>query len=336
MKKVLCLWLCFMMLFTGCKTKDKLVSDLSSQEETNPFDLSGEDGQTVMASFGFCVDAINENKTSMDYKGGEMEFDCTLTNSEIPCEVGINIFVNGLSQPFKTQENSEEKTVQAYSLKENEKKKVRVKFTPVIGKKGDKLDVTCGTILYPSFKPTKDTNTIMPNLQYMESWPWHINCLADGGTLTPNISTDYKFVDISNENKEKYFPRDENGNLRMLDVNDGIKIKLQTEDKLSRVDISGGKKTITLEALCANKYTYRVSFYINHKLVPVFDGKEYLDIKPVKDKLLVKDIVLDPQKLDIDKYNHTYLMVVPLAINDEITAPSPIMAEGVVLIKEKS
>ena len=261
MKKIIVLLFVSLMLFSGCTKKETTDDKSSLQEEINPFDLSGEDMSNVIASFSFGVDEISETKSIMDYNGGELQFNCSLSNSEIPCEVGIIIFIDGYSQAFTTDEKTEENVVQAYSLKENENKTVKVKFTPDIGKKGDKLNVSIGTILFPSFKPNKDTKTLLPNIQYGASLPWDLNILADGKNKDISIDNKSTFKPITEDYKNKHYNHDENNKIVEPSTLNAININLTVPEDEPKLDISNGKQVIKLEATCCDNYTYRVSFF---------------------------------------------------------------------------
>lgn len=337
MKKYICLFLCIIILFTGCTTKkasdfESSVSDSAAQN--NPFDIDTKNDSTVIASYGFKANSIDENNHVIQYNGGELEVDFSLMNSQIPCEAGIMLYVNGVAQPYSTEEYSNKKLIQPYQLGKNETKIVKAKFIPAVGKKGETLDIYCTAMLNPSFVPSENVKNILPNHSIIQTLPWNIQCNQDSANSELNICTKYNISDITQETKDKYIQKDKDGNITGNSLDQSLNVDLTDgTSSLNNLNLSSGDKKITLQCLGGKEYKYRISFYINHKLVPVFDGKDYLDITMTKDKMITKDIILNAKNLSLNDYNSMYVVAVPLNPPMSFDAPGVEKTSSVILIK---
>ena len=78
---------------------------------------------------------------------------------------------------------------------------------------------------------------------------------------------------------------------------------------------------------------YRLSVYINNKLVKGFNNKSYTDISVKEGELSVVDINVDTSLLELQEYNSLYMFMVPI---DEDTSAEALLLEksnSIILLK---
>ncbi|MCM1364494.1 MAG: hypothetical protein NC122_01075 [Faecalibacterium sp.] len=235
-------------------------------------------------------------------------------------EEGLMIYVDGVKQTFDVKANGKTvKNTDMYIFKPEKYKdyKAEFSFKPNIGKKGDVLLVQIVRMYSPSYQLLEKA---VPNedgvYEEIEKMPYDImtyGCckliMDKDASAQTDICTDYSLVSVNEQNE---FVKEwcENGPAQFVykDINDSffvgeedeglhdciIKTKADKNDKLI-INMSG--KTAK----------YRISLYINHELMSVFDGCSYMDVDVEKDKQTEITVNYDSAKLKKGEVNSCYV-----------------------------
>ncbi len=268
-----------------------------------------------------------------EYDGGEMSIDYAINNGAAGFECGLFVILNGVFQKFTFKDVEGAETDEAYmhitQIPEKERVTFTLTFTPNTGKKGDKLNLSVGTLTEPSYTSV------------YSGWPRYgkygehgysgvsgmsvlMNCDSTGTAPSkkPEISNTeisdeyFDYVTINAENgKEKeewennylfalyYDKYDFYRDLIAVPETDSVKLKL---------DIMGMARE------------YRVSLFINNEIVEFENGTTYFETENTTDKVTHIEIPVDISEIpvsshiyaviaekDIDKSSMTYGTFIP-------------------------
>lgn len=222
----------------------------------------------------------------LEYNGETIEIDAFIDNLYSACDVGIRVYVNGMVQPFSTDEN-DVNSMQVLSVEKEKKKNFKMFFTPVTGEKGDKLNVSFVTMLNPAVvEYDPDFKTFGNNHKIMQTLIWTLNVNEDTKSEKTAISKEYKKKTISQkELDKKYITVNSYGTRNKLD--DMVNIDLLKSGKAidSTVVNFDNSDNLKIRLTAGIKAKYRVALYADHELIPFDDKNNYVDV-------------------DIDKYNY--------------------------------
>lgn len=257
--------------------------NIKDDESTN-----SNSNEEVTASYGIKIN-------SLKYDGDNISADITYDNGPIDCEVGITLFVNGISQPYYTDTHKEAYIV-PYNLSKNTSKTIKLKFKPITGKKNDELSIVIGSMLNPSFKSNK---TYGNNQKIFFLEPYTVICKKNNNN---NLSF-YKDSELKNFSK-----KEELNNNFIFNVLEGNKI-------VNRIKIRNNKIHCNIN-LYGKEEEYILSAYINHKIVPLFSDLYYAKVKSTKENISSISINFDTSDINLNKYNSFYIIAIPTH-NDE-------------------
>ena len=239
--------------------------------------------------------------------------------------------MNGYLQPFKVDGSENEVTFYFANMEGNEERTLKISFTPVIGSKGDVLTTHFVVMLRPDFiHKDKVTYGSYHSITQLQAWKLNIN--QDVPNKSEDLSTinyqdiEHNEIEIEDRLDKHYRNANETpdwatNNVNFNFVQDGVPVeKLEVErSKDVKLTLNGAGKN---SRFACDKY--RVSLYINHKLVPVFNGNTYCDVRVADGKQVDLPITIDTTGLDRD--NFIYVYAVPIL--DEYTADSPIIEKS--------
>lgn len=271
LKKALAVCLCCGVLFCSCSKQDDSVIDLhKNTEQTTDFSTENPDGKV---SLGFGIN-YPDGENCLSYDGKAVTAHLVVDSDDAEVEAGIVIFVDGIQQEYSTDENSEKLSMHKYNLSPNEKKTVTVSFVPVVKENKDELSVVFGAMLNPSFV-AKDENKTYGNNHKIHTFGAQklvMNKRADTAVQTSEL---YETEKMTDEFIDENIIVNSNGTTRnrLEYLND--KLVMNSDGTFVYKN-----EKIVFQLYGGKDNTYRVSMYINHKLVPdAFDGKAYVDVK---------------------------------------------------------
>ena len=160
MKRILTILLLFAFLLTACSEKSStdekntIQNVMSSTEQTSeydPFARADDDTSSgTIGSFGYGLEWENGKELVFDY-APTISFEYYVDNSGKDSDFGLLIFLNGVRQPYRTGENSENKIMHIFDVKRDERQVQTIEFEPVVGEKGDEVSVEIITMFQPDY-----------------------------------------------------------------------------------------------------------------------------------------------------------------------------------------
>lgn len=308
----------------------------TTASETNPF--LNDTGNTNLGAFSFGIVSDNYEKQVYEYDGKELHipFKVSGMDEKLSSEFGLMVFVDGLPQPYKIVKSDgtvvKEEYMQKFCLANKEIQEFDIVFTPVAGKKGDRVGVVFSTVLKPDFMPPSDKN---PNYGIYHS-------------LNATVAQEINFkwdapADIQLQAYKKYstgdIPQDKEAVPGII-VNDSHKpsedrliTQLSSQSKNQEVfDGVNGKINFELQLYGGTEATYRTVLFINHKPVRIMDS-DYIETRIKKDKLCTVKLALD-----IGSYpplNTLYAITTPAGKDYMAVSYFPVKTRSVLAVNDK-
>lgn len=347
MKRILAILLPVVLLLTACSEKSStnenntiqnITSSTEQTSEYDPFARSDDDTSSGTAgSFGYGVEWEDGKEFVLDY-APTVSFQYYVDNSGKAADFGLLLFVNGVRQPYRTEENSENKILHIFDVDQNERKVQTIEFEPVVGEKGDKVSVEIVTMFQPSFINTEKSSYGFSH-RISSLYPSSLSVTQETGLSEPKVCSEYEVTPISEELRQEFNQMGSTGGYGGNALDNGIYIETLKNDVFytpaDRLDAESDISPFTLNdsvTLCmygGESCTYRVSMYINHELVAgAFDGADYIDITPSRDSICKKAVDLEALNLSLQDDNHLYFIAVPIYTSDNF--------EGRMVLKSKS
>lgn len=293
-KGILIALVVFVLSISGCNNAQPSSNDNVSG---NPFQ-EHQDGQDGILRINHGVIDPDPQTGKLVYNGAPVSCTYMLNNEGSKAEWGIVIYVNGVQQPYAVDNMDEEKVCHVFTVEEHSRRDVKIVFTPIIGKSGQDLSVIFATVLKPSY--VLDEKEISTGYGYYHSHSTgltmqlimnqdapgggSVDVLSGKATVGSNIP---EWADGSNET-EVFLDGDK----------EAVYAKSDTDAKLM------------LSIIGRDNHKYRVSFYINHHLIPVFNGHSYLDLDIQKDKICTYDIAVSSKHMANAKF--AYVVIAPV------------------------
>lgn len=328
MKRIFILFLSLSLIIlpTGCSSQKSEVSsspDNSSEiSKKNPFQSEDEATGGVLESIGHGPVSPNLDDSGkilpFVYNGGEISISYQVKASGKAKNVGFLVFVDGISQPYKTDSDAVYKTMHILNLEENDKDyPFSFIFYPVTGEKGETLSLTIVSVYAPDF---------MPDMVKTSSYGAYHDTLANNYEIRfekdaelPDSSTLPKYMKLQNVSQST---------------------EPITQEYIDSLSVFSGFETITLETLNKQVFAqqffesqgglisnlkvnadgtlhvdfkitgypgsrYRNTFYINHKALT--DG-ETTSFETVLTKGNVSVIEADIDLSELEDYNTFYVI----------------------------
>jgi len=123
----------------------------------NILDLLANRNKEVKSGGGVSI-GIPTNATSYVYDGGKLEIPYTITGSGASSVSGMLLLIDGISQPYQIKMNGkilskEEEYMHVFDMTDTGKADFSFVFTPVKGKKGEKLSLNFVQVSDPEYQP---------------------------------------------------------------------------------------------------------------------------------------------------------------------------------------
>lgn len=345
MKKILPAFLSAVLLLTACSntadnkqpetnqssendpflSADNITSTAEQTSEYDPFaNTDDNNGSQTAGSFSFRVNWEEGKELILDYSP-TVSFDYFIDNSGKTTDFGLLIFVNGFSQPYRTEDESQNKVMHTFYVNQNEPKTQTIEFEPIVGEKGEEVSVEIVTMFQPGFIQ-EESNNYEFNHRISSIWPSKMAVTQETGLSEPKVCSEYEVTKISDEMRQEFNTINSTGAVGENDLDSKVHIEtLKNDVFLTPKDISEGKfdskpftndDSVTLCMYGGKSCKYRVSMYINHDLVKgAFDGADYIDITCSNDAICKKQIDMNGIGVTLNDYNHLYFIAVPFYEN---------------------
>lgn len=256
----------------------------------------------------------------LTYDGKPLSFEYSLYNPEAAAEWGIEVYVDGILQNITvySENTSMAQSTDMYitNLENGEREIIRIEFMPNTGKAGDILDLNVCSFLYPNYMIDEDD-------EYTSFLPYHR--LSPGYTKKIKMDKDAKnpvkvaefngeYEEVPQEIKDSFNSVNSSNEIEnVFDRQQIIDVCKSDEDE-SVINLS--EKKDTLEVFGYGKpATYRISVYINNKIIKAFDGEYYCDAEVKQGQKFLINI---PVEVENEK-NHIYVVALELDENSDVT-----------------
>lgn len=265
----------------------------------------------------------------VEYNGGEVTMEVTLTNGSFKMEEGFSISLNGVLQECVIEcdgKKTESSIMPTLIFKEGQERTFKITFTPNIGKKGQTLEMSLIYAYMPNYRVTDDMEikVIMGNQNSVLSGS-NKKLKINADSTSENIITDSfsgakvgKLNDVLYtshyyENVEGDIFNDTYEDNRIALYNEFDKVYTVSEgvfydnvEYLTQMTVPRAEKTSVTINMYGKPGKRRVCLLINNKLQPVFDGKYYADVE-LKEGQQV-ELFVDIDTSDLEKYNCIYVL----------------------------
>lgn len=373
MKKILTAFLAAALLLTACsenKSSNKQDADQNDSSATNqlneydpfadsnnnmstteqsseydPFANSNENTSTIAGNFNVGVEWEEGKELVLDY-APTVSFRYFIENGGKTTDFGLLLFVNGIRQPYRTEEESENMIMHTFDVNQDQRKVQTIEFEPVVGEKGDEVMVEIVTMFQPDFIQKENSNYEF-NHKISSLYPSKMSVTQETDLSESKVCSEYEVTPISDELRQEFNTMSSSGETsseNSLDSQVYIET-LKNNIFLTPKDIQEGKgdskpfTTNDFVTLCmygGESCKYRVSMYINHDLVTgAFDGADYIDMTSSQDSICKKKIDLESLNLSLEEYNHLYFIAVPFYTNDNFGERMVLKSSSVTLDNTK-
>lgn len=360
MKKILTAFISVALLMTACSKNPSATKPSSENDpfanvndntsaaeqssEYDPFANSDENASTTAGKWGFGVEFEEGKELVLDY-ASTVSFRYYVDNDGKTTDFGLLLFVNGIRQPYRTEEESENKIMHTFDVNQDERKVQTIEFEPVVGEKGDEIMVEIITMFQPDFIQTENSYYEFSH-KISSLYPSKMSVTQETDLSKSKVCSEYEVTPISDELRQEFNEMSATGSSGGNTLDSSVYIEtLRNDVSHTPKDLLEGKgdttpfttnDSVTLCMYGGESCKYRVSMYINHNLVTgAFDGADYIDMTPSQDSICKKKIDLEKLNLSLEEYNHLYFIAVPFYTNDNFGERMTIKSDSVTLDNTK-
>ncbi len=308
--------LCIVLLCIGCQNNSKSTDEKGTNQSvlSEMQNKENEDFDYKEQAVDYEIYDTTWEEETYTFTGEYLEITFEVKSMPV-AEFSLLVYIDGILTPYYSNEDSTVSNSHVFkTLKEEEKKSITIYFKPVYGEKGKEYDLNVVLLDNPNYMLTDTSwSSFQPNHGITEISMKKVKFESEG-VDNNNIDTEYTIKPLENVVEESFnndYAKGGNnlneGNFRgLFEQSFDYENKCFTYPRYFSVK-KDEKLKIYLPFL-GEDGEYTVSLYINHELIPAFDGKEYLDVDIKRDKYAEKVI-----ELDVSKYsgpNHIYMIAV--------------------------
>lgn len=322
-------------LLSGCGNNEKSVSsDKNNDELIDVF--STEDSlssqSTGAIGFGFLDQEVNE----YTYNGKDVVIRYYMENlgeaNEDAAETGLMLFVDGECQPYKINLNGKEsdtKTMQKFEIQPGERMEFEMIFTPVSGKKGEKVGIIPAVIWSPNFMPENSEIARFGNCYHLNTnIPLTINMKQDGLNDTTQSSAKCDIVDIPQSVLDQYDGMEGMDTYDILDSS--VNFEIELPDDKNKLLIREDKLEVTLNLYGGKQVTDKITLFIDNQPISIDEG-DFVQIKTQKGKMCQIKATIDVSSIN----KNSVLYGVAMTSGNDYTVQDIYITNPVLLCPEK-
>jgi hypothetical protein len=313
---VLFLIICVISLFVSCNGVNK--DDYNETDTQNDNESKKREGGI---SHGVVTPDPLESDFTLVYDVSPIELTYMLHNGGQNDVWGLSLFVNGVRNSFYVNDSFDSTLMYIDSYNVDEKKEIQIKFTPISGTKGEVLSVSFVVMLNPDFVLLdSDQQKTYGNNHVITQMLWKLKIESEPKEKITDIFVGGNKKELSEEYIAKYNIKDENSEASENKLDDSVYFEFYKDSFEETAVICSNDSPFNLIINAAGQYNefpeinnFRISLYIDHKIVDCFNGNRYLDINVEEDKYTT--IALELEKELFFNKNHIYIIAVPLTKN---------------------
>ncbi|MEK5487457.1 MULTISPECIES: hypothetical protein [Lysinibacillus] len=306
------------LLNTACSKQNDYVEEMPDTKE-NPFQIEGDETIMGALSHGFFNPKINDSGEMIPliYSGGELKIDYIVNASGKAKNIGFLVFIDGLPQPYKVDEEKSYEFLHVLDIEEDNKDiPLTFMFTPITGKKGDTLSISITSIYNPSFIPDiKETSSygnyhstleVVSSLFFQQDPNTNVLSEIEKSQFLNNVS-------VYNEPLTKEILDKELTDLNRLEHSVFTHVDINKEN-VENIQINDDSSlSVKFKIYGHPKVRYRNTFYINHK--PVLNKEESTFETELADgSMSIVEVNIDVKNLE--DFNTFYVVSVPINASD--------------------
>jgi len=301
MKKFICILLAILSISTllfGC-SKNNVRNDTTDDNVFENYnDVNSNTEQEAIYIDSGIVDYENVN---LEYNGKPIEFDYKY-NSSANCEMGLQLFVNGILQKFSV--DGENYNLYKVNCKSNKDEIFHVSFTPNNGTKGETASLIFANIYNPEIIEFKgEVNTFGNYHKISQSMPWGIKMKEDVDAGNFKISSAYEKHKFTKEELNKFIRTNVDGSKTNI-LNE--KMFFDTSKDIERIS-KNNDKTVTFNLYGNLVGKYRISLYGDFEQINI-NSYNYIDIEVQKNTQYSVSFPIEM----IERYKNIYAVAVSL------------------------
>lgn len=265
----------------------------------------------------------------VEYNGGEVTTEVTISNGSFKMEKGFCISLNGVLQECTIEydgKKTESSIMPKLIFDAGQERSFKISFTPNIGRNGDMLEMSLLHSYLPSYSVTDDMEfkVIHGNENSILDVANKTLKLNSDSTNEDTITDSFSGAKVGKLNKTLYtshYYENVQGDIfndvyeanRIALYNDFDKVYFVSEgvyydnvEYLAQMTVPRAEKTSVTINLYGKPGKRRVCLLINNELQPVFDGKYYADVEFKEGEQV--ELVVEIDTSNLDKYNSIYAL----------------------------
>lgn len=324
---ILLMGLLGILLINGCAiNKDMLSTDNNSNVSVEE---NGYHTQVIGSISHHMKDALFDNEKEIayiEYSGGELEFVYTVKVEEMNhTPVGFMIYVDGMPQAFRTEQNDEYKYMQVLELEDGVENDIQFAFTPSVKVKEKEASLCIASIFNPEFVPDMENAKGYGIYHHMTEAFYGLKCAGDFSESFLIDETEKNISILLNHDRVCNQGEQNQGLSYSLSINNqdvtlGNCYCLSDNDNYLQV---------ILEIHNAMKIDYRCSFYINHEAMQLEPEAIVMLDNAIEGEDRI-EVTFDAAQMN--KINSFYAVILPVNANCE-EKPELLKTNSVCLIK---
>lgn len=287
------------LMLVGC---NKVDND-TNLTDTDPFESYNQiEANDFEESIAISSEVVGFEGACFEYNGKPIEFDYKFNASD-NCEMGLQLFVNGIVQPFVV--DKKEYTLFKIDCGKNEDTVFRISFEPNNGVIGETSSLIFANIFNPEIICfSSSTNNFGNNHNISQPLPWGIKMNASPkNSLNQNINSNCSSRKLTKEELKAFERKKPDGSIENK-LDNSIILSANKDDSIINTT---KEKSLELELYGNITGTYRISLYGDFDRIDI-NGSDYVDVKVEKNTKY--SIIIDTK--DLVNYKNVYAVAVAL------------------------
>lgn len=295
---------------------EKVETTETTISDYDPFEIPSDISENVVqAQFGFGLTepAVNgEIPYSSEKKMGFY-----INNTGSASSFTVLLYVDGIRQSYSLDSGTEKATHHVVQVAKDERKEFYVTYNPTAGEFKENTIISYAIMYNPEFAPQSPT-VLFGNNYGLSFFNFKLSGISKDITLVKNIIKGEKTT-IPNDILQKYMMPDSSGAGYVNTLENSARLVALKNDNMTiesdpHPNAVCSSDTLTVRILGGAECEYRVSMYVDHKLISAFNGFEYIDMESSVNEMSEFSIALSELKLPESGYHSLYFIAVP--IND--------------------
>ena len=314
--KRICMMLAAVCLLCGC-TDGRTAHSETAESSFDPFYMPPLNmSDRIDANFGFGLTDPPENDRFA--YSDEMTLRFYADNAAQEADFGLMLFVNGVLQEYRFEEEPAKSTLFRFPVGKDEKREFTVSFSPKAAESDSECVLSYSLMFHPDFTP-QSAQCSFGNYYRLMSLSASLTDVPDGCKTVKTLRA-AETAPIPEELRAKYYELDADGNV----VSDLLRTSTQLRTEKLSADYPDAADDPAPNALHrgdsvrltllggAKERTWRISMYCDHALVTAFDSAQYLDMTASNETMSVYTVPVSVIGKREPEFGSVYFVAAPL------------------------